>query len=81
MTTINIILPEPLKTFIEQQATKEGFGTVSEYVQAVIRDLQKRRAKEELDSQLLEGLRSPIVRMAEEHWTRLEQRIRSRPYQ
>jgi antitoxin ParD1/3/4 len=78
MTTINITLPEVMRTFVERQAAKEGFGSVSEYMQAVIRDLQKRRAREELDAKLREGLRSPTVRMTDERWVAFEQQVRER---
>jgi antitoxin ParD1/3/4 len=65
MTTVNISLPESMKTFVEEQAAKEGYASVSEYLRAVIRDLQQRKArKAELEAKLLEGVRPPTVRTA-----------------
>jgi antitoxin ParD1/3/4 len=79
MTTMNISLPESMKAFVEEQATQEGYSTVSEYLRAVIGDLQKRKAKKAaLDAQLLEGVRSPTVRMTEKHWEALEKKIKER---
>jgi antitoxin ParD1/3/4 len=79
MPTMSISLPESLKAFVEEQATQEGYGTVSEYLRAVIRDLQKRKLKKaELDAQLLEGVRSPTVRMTKKRWQELEQKIKKR---
>ena len=79
MTTMNISLPEPMKAFVEEQATEEGYSTVSEYMQAVIGDLQKRKAqKAALDAQLLEGVRSPTVRMTTKRWEQLEKKIKKR---
>lgn len=57
MTSMNISLPEDLKQYVEAQ-TKSGYSTPSEYVRELIRADQKRRAKEKLDTLLLEGLNS-----------------------
>jgi antitoxin ParD1/3/4 len=37
MSTMNISLPESLKAFVDEQVTKRGFGTSSEYVRELIR--------------------------------------------
>ena len=57
MTSMNVSLPEELKQFAEEQ-TKHGYSTPSEYVRELIREDQKRKAKERLDALLLEGLNS-----------------------
>lgn len=57
MTSMNVSLPEELKDYVEAQI-KHGYSTPSEYVRELIRDDQKRRAKEKLDALLLEGLNS-----------------------
>jgi len=54
---MNISLPEELKEFAEAQI-KRGYSTPSEYVRELIREDRKRKAKEELDALLLEGLNS-----------------------
>ncbi len=56
MSTMNISLPEGLKSFVDQQVSTRGYGTSSEYVRELIRkdqDIQKLR------SLLLEGANSP----------------------
>ena len=58
MPTINISLPEPLKTFVEEQVDASGYSTVSEYFRELIREDKKRRAQERLETLLLEGLES-----------------------
>jgi antitoxin ParD1/3/4 len=58
MQSLMIILPDSLKTFVEEQAAKEGFPSVSEYLEALVREVQKRKARKELEDQLLEGLHS-----------------------
>ena len=54
---MNVSLPEELKEYVEAQ-TKSGYSTPSEYVRELIRGDQKRRAKEKLDTLLLEGISS-----------------------
>jgi antitoxin ParD1/3/4 len=59
MATMNISLPDDMKAFVEDEAAKKGFGTVSEYVRAIIRDVQERQVeRERLDAFLIEGLDS-----------------------
>ena len=54
---MNVSLPEELKEYVEAR-TKTGYSTPSEYVRELIREDQKRLAKEKLDALLLEGLSS-----------------------
>jgi Arc/MetJ-type ribon-helix-helix transcriptional regulator len=49
MAAMNISLPASMKSFIEEQAVSEGFATVSEYVRAVIREVQNRAVVEIAD--------------------------------
>ena len=42
MSTMNISLPEALKSFVEEQVNSRGFGTSSEYVRELIRKDQER---------------------------------------
>ena len=37
MTTMNISLPDSLKSFVDEQVAKRGYGTSSEYVRELIR--------------------------------------------
>ncbi len=57
-TTMNISLPEAMKTFVDEQVKSGGFGTVSEYVRDLVRRDQKERAQAKLETLLLEGLES-----------------------
>ncbi len=58
MSTMNISLPDGLKTYVDDQVAGGGFGTASEYMRTLIREDQERKQLREL---LLEGARSPIV--------------------
>ena len=50
------LLPDEMKAFVSPQAAREGFGTTSEYLGSLIRDTQRRLAKQALEAKLLEGL-------------------------
>lgn len=58
METMNISLPEPLKEFVDTQIASGRYSSVSEYIRALIRDDEKRKAEERLEALLLEGLAS-----------------------
>ena len=42
MSTMNISLPETLKSFVDEQVRQRGYGTSSEYVRELIRRDQAR---------------------------------------
>jgi antitoxin ParD1/3/4 len=42
MSTMNISLPDALKSFVDEQVTERGYGTSSEYVRELIRKDQDR---------------------------------------
>ncbi len=47
MSTMNISLPDDLKSLVDEQVTMRGFGTNSEYVRELIRkDLDRQRLRE-----------------------------------
>ena len=56
MTTMNISLPDALKSFVDDQVGARGYSTSSEYVRELIRKDQDRQR---LRSLLLEGAASP----------------------
>lgn len=58
MASINVSLPEAMRTFVETKVATDGYGTVSEYVRYLIREAQKLEAEERLERALLQGLDS-----------------------
>jgi antitoxin ParD1/3/4 len=78
MTSMNISLPEPLKLFVEEQVSKGGYSTASEYLRELIREAQRRKDREELDAKLLAGLQSPTSEMTADDWTKLKEQILTR---
>ncbi len=61
MTTMNISLPDALKSFVDQRVTSAGYGTSSEYVRELIR---RDKDRVQLRNLLLEGAESPITGVA-----------------
>ena len=55
-TTMNISLPETMKSFVDERLANDGYGTVSEYIRELIRTDQKRREEEKLEALLLNRL-------------------------
>ncbi len=58
MSTMNISLPDALKSFIEEQVNQRGYGTSSEYVRELVRRDQERFR---LRGLLLEGASSALA--------------------
>ena len=56
MSTMNISLPEALKSFVDQQVSGRGYSSSSEYVRELIRKDQDRQ---HLRALLLAGAASP----------------------
>jgi len=58
MTTVNISVPDSMKTFIDEQVVKGGYSTTSEYIRQLLRQEAERVAQARLETLLLEGLDS-----------------------
>nr|WP_296748682.1 type II toxin-antitoxin system ParD family antitoxin [Thioalkalivibrio sp.] len=77
MSTMNISLPESLKSFVDEQVSQRGYGTSSEYVRELIRKDQERLQLRKLllagaasvpaataDARYFEGLRDRVRKSA-----------------
>ena len=74
MTTMDISLPEALKSFVDDQVSARGYSTSSEYVRELIR---KDRDRQRLRGLLLEGAASPRAVAADaDYFDWLRDRIR-----
>ena len=58
MGTMNISLPDSLRAFVDDQVSRGGYGTSSEYIRELIRKDQDRQRLREL---LLAGPASPAT--------------------
>jgi antitoxin ParD1/3/4 len=76
MSTMNISLPDTLKSFVDEQVAGRGYGTSSEYVRELIRKDQDRQQLRQL---LLEGASSsPSAPADAAYFASLRERVRSR---
>ena len=74
MSTMNISLPESLKSFVDEQVLSRGYGTSSEYVRELIRKDQDRQR---LRSLLFEGASSQAGETADgAYFEALRERVR-----
>lgn len=76
MSTMNISLPESLRTYVDEQVRERGFGTSSEYVRELIRRDQERARLREL---LLAGAASPADKPVDDsYFSTLRDRVERR---
>ena len=74
MSTMNISLPDTLKSFVDEQVSQRGYGTCSEYVRELIRRDQDRL---QLRNLLLAGASSaPTAPVNETYFEALRERVR-----
>ena len=74
MSTMNISLPDTLKSFVDEQVAKRGYATSSEYVRELIRADQDR---ERLRKLLLDGAASKTTAAVDEtYFSGLRNRVR-----
>ena len=74
MSTMNISLPDTLKSFVDEQVSQRGYGTSSEYVRELIRRDQDRL---QLRNLLLAGASSaPTAPVNETYFEGLRERVR-----
>lgn len=78
MGTMNVSLPDSLRSFVEEQVTKRGYGTTSEYVRQLIRRDQERLR---LRALILDGAASAPADPADsEYFDVLRDRVRRSPH-
>jgi antitoxin ParD1/3/4 len=58
MQTVNIVLSEQLKEFVERQVSSGRYSSLSDYVRDLICDDEKRKAQEKLEGMLMDGIQS-----------------------
>ena len=79
MTSLNVSLPKSLKDHVERQVQDGGYSTPSEYVRALLREDQKRKAEQKLEALLLEGLNSgEAMGTSPAYWKKKRQKLAER---
>ncbi len=79
MPTVNISLPDTMRTYVEEETKNGGYSSVSEYMRALIREDQRRKTQERIENQLLEGLRSGEAQQLDSaQWESLRRQVQRR---
>jgi len=65
MTSLNISLPDPLKTYVEEVVAAGDYGTPSEFVRSLIRE-DKEKRRERLEADLIHALQTKQLMIAPE---------------
>jgi antitoxin ParD1/3/4 len=75
MSTMNVSLPEELKSYVDEKVGEGGYGSTSEYVRELIR---QDRERQQLRRALLDGAASAPGTVADStYFESLRDRIRS----
>ena len=69
MQSMNISLPDPLKQYVDGQISTGRYSSASEYVRELIRADEKRKAEEQLEAKLLEGLSGAESELTAADWS------------
>lgn len=69
MQSMNISLPDPLKQFVDGQISLGRYSSASEYIRELIRADERRKAEEQLEAKLLEGLSSAESELTPADWS------------
>src|SRR5436190_13466016 len=73
--TMNISIPGSLRAWVDSQVEKGRYGTVSEFIRALLRDAMLRQ--EMLEESLLAALdEGPLVTMTDADWSRIRREAR-----
>jgi antitoxin ParD1/3/4 len=79
MDQITITFPDPaVRAFVNQLVATGMVGSVNDYILALIDDDRKRRAQEELEARLLEGLEGELTELTDQDWEAMRRRYDER---
>ena len=75
MGTMNISLPDPMKSWVEDQAKSGRYANSSDYVRDLIRQRQRSKSEDLLRKLVAEGLASGTAELLEaDHFNRMRER-------
>jgi antitoxin ParD1/3/4 len=78
-TSMNISLAQTLRQWVEERVDNEGYGTVSEYFRALVREDQRRKGREQIDRQLAAAIESgDATEMTAEDWKHTRSTVRQK---
>jgi antitoxin ParD1/3/4 len=79
LTTINVSLPLPMRSYLESRVKLDGYGSVSDLIRSLIREDQKRQAQESLEKRLLSVLdQGEATPLTSEDWSEIKNAVKAR---
>ena len=75
MDTLQLTLPTKLRAFIDAEAAARGHTSAHDYLVAVLKEAQRKRAWEIAEKLVLEGMQTPARPLTEDDWAQLHARI------
>jgi antitoxin ParD1/3/4 len=79
MSRLDLLLPDSLRYFVDEQVASGGYATPSDYIAAVLKEKQASEAVQQLEQALLDGLDSgPAVPMSADDWEGIRSEVRKR---
>jgi antitoxin ParD1/3/4 len=72
METMNIALTAEQKAWVKEQAARDGYVNVSEFMRGMIREAQRKLAKARLEESLLEALKEEPSPFTDADWDWVE---------
>ena len=79
MARIDLVLPDPLKDFVDAEATRAGYANAAQYVEAVLDALWRKTAKARLESELIRRIEGPpAIEISDQFWDDLKARVHRR---
>jgi Arc/MetJ-type ribon-helix-helix transcriptional regulator len=75
MTTLHVSLSEENRSFVEEQASVEGFPSPDAYLQALVRQARLKKAKIAFDEKIRQTLKEPATEMTRADWDELEREV------
>lgn len=75
MATMNISLPDAMRSFVEEELAEGGYQTASEYFRALVRERQQQKNQYRFERLIAEGLASELVVTTPEFWETLETKL------
>lgn len=79
MSSVQLYLSESLKEFVDTQAAARGYPSASDYIEALLREAQKKEAWKKVEALVLEGLQTPVREMSASDWEQLRRKIETTP--
>ena len=68
---MNISLPAPLRDWVQKQVKDGNYGSSSEFVREMIRQVRQQQWRDAVETKLVAGLNSPSIPLDENVWERI----------